>query len=208
KYTWIYVMAIFPESLDNLIGEFQKLPTIGRKSAERLAMNIVDRDQADIKDFANALLEVKEKIHRCEICGNLTEDDICDVCKDITREEDFICIVEDVKDLIAIEKSGAYHGKYHVLGGLISPSDGIGPDELNIDKLLNRIEKEGINEIILAISSTIEGETTSLFLTSLLNEKSIKVTKIAQGIPVGSNLEYFDQLTLERAIEDRREIRD
>ncbi|MBS6105771.1 MULTISPECIES: recombination mediator RecR [Anaerococcus] len=201
-------MAIFPESLDNLIGEFQKLPTIGRKSAERLAMNIVDRDQADIKDFANALLEVKEKIHRCEICGNLTEDDICDVCKDITREEDFICIVEDVKDLIAIEKSGAYHGKYHVLGGLISPSDGIGPDELNIDKLLNRIEKEGINEIILAISSTIEGETTSLFLTSLLNEKSIKVTKIAQGIPVGSNLEYFDQLTLERAIEDRREIRD
>ncbi|WP_394264675.1 recombination mediator RecR [Anaerococcus octavius] len=201
-------MAIFPESLDNLIGEFQKLPTIGRKSAERLAMNIVDRDQADIKDFANALLEVKEKIHRCEICGNLTEDDICDVCKDITREEDFICIVEDVKDLIAIEKSGAYHGKYHVLGGLISPSDGIGPDELNIDKLLNRIEKEGINEIILAISSTIEGETTSLFLTGLLNEKSIKVTKIAQGIPVGSNLEYFDQLTLERAIEDRREIRD
>lgn len=201
-------MAIFPESLDNLIGEFQKLPTIGRKSAERLAMNIVDRDQADIKDFANALLEVKEKIHRCEICGNLTEDDICDVCKDITREEDFICIVEDVKDLIAIEKSGAYHGKYHVLGGLISPSDGIGPDELNIDRLLNRIEKEGINEIILAISSTIEGETTSLFLTSLLNEKSIKVTKIAQGIPVGSNLEYFDQLTLERAIEDRREIRD
>jgi len=201
-------MAIFPESLDNLIGEFQKLPTIGRKSAERLAMNIVDRDQADIKDFANALLEVKEKIHRCEICGNLTEDDICDVCKDITREEDFICIVEDVKDLIAIEKSGAYHGKYHVLGGLISPSDGIGPDELNIDKLLNRIEKEGINEIILAISSTIEGETTSLFLTSLLNEKNIKVTKIAQGIPVGSNLEYFDQLTLERAIEDRREIRD
>ena len=201
-------MAIFPESLDNLIGEFQKLPTIGRKSAERLAMNIVDRDQADIKDFANALLEVKEKIHRCEICGNLTEDDICDVCKDITREEDFICIVEDVKDLIAIEKSGAYHGKYHVLGGLISPSDGIGSDELNIDKLLNRIEKEGINEIILAISSTIEGETTSLFLTSLLNEKSIKVTKIAQGIPVGSNLEYFDQLTLERAIEDRREIRD
>jgi recombination protein recR len=201
-------MAIFPESLDNLIGEFQKLPTIGRKSAERLAMNIVDRDQADIKDFANALLEVKEKIHRCEICGNLTEDDICDVCKDITREEDFICIVEDVKDLIAIEKSGAYHGKYHVLGGLISPSDGIGPDELNIDKLLNRIDKEGINEIILAISSTIEGETTSLFLTSLLNEKNIKVTKIAQGIPVGSNLEYFDQLTLERAIEDRREIRD
>ncbi|WP_416335209.1 recombination mediator RecR [Anaerococcus sp. DFU013_CI05] len=201
-------MAIFPESLNNLIGEFQKLPTIGRKSAERLAMNIVERDETDISDFSKALLEVKEKIHKCEICGNLTETEICDVCKDITREEDFICVVEDVKDLIAIEKSGAFHGKYHVLGGLISPSDGIGPDELNIDKLLKRIDDEGINEIILAISSTIEGETTTLFLTSLLNEKDVRVSKIAQGIPVGSNLEYFDQLTLERAIEDRREIRD
>ncbi|MFO3718148.1 recombination mediator RecR [Anaerococcus sp. ENR1011] len=201
-------MAIFPESLNNLIEEFQKLPTIGRKSAERLAMNIVERDEADIKDFSKALMEVKEKIHRCQICGNLTESEICDICKDITREEDFICIVEDVKDLIAIEKSGAFHGKYHILGGLISPSDGIGPDELNIDKLLNRIESEGIKEIILAISSTIEGETTALFLTSLLNEKNVRVTKIAQGIPVGSNLEYFDQLTLERAIEDRREIHD
>ena len=201
-------MAIFPESLNNLIEEFQKLPTIGRKSAERLAMNIVERDETDIKDFSKALMEVKEKIHRCEICGNLTEAEICDICKDITREEDFICIVEDVKDLIAIEKSGAFHGKYHVLGGLISPSDGIDPDELNIDKLLNRIDSEGIREVILAISSTIEGETTTLFLTSLLNEKNVRVTKIAQGIPVGSNLEYFDQLTLERAIEDRREIHD
>lgn len=201
-------MAIFPESLNNLIEEFQKLPTVGRKSAERLAMNIVERDETDIKDFAKSLMQVKEKIHRCEICGNLTEAQVCDICKDITREEDFICIVEEVKDLIAIEKSGAFRGKYHVLGGLISPSDGIGPDELNIDKLLNRIDSEGINEVILAISSTIEGETTTLFLTSLLNEKNIRVTKIAQGIPVGSNLEYFDQLTLERAIEDRREIRD
>jgi len=201
-------MAIFPESLNNLIGEFQKLPTIGRKSAERLAMNIVERDEVDINDFSKALMEVKEKIHKCEICGNLTEQEICDVCKDITRDEDFICVVEDVKDLIAIEKSGAFHGKYHVLGGLIAPSDGIGPDELNIDKLLKRIDDEGINEIILAISSTIEGETTTLFLTSILNEKDVRVSKIAQGIPVGSNLEYFDQLTLERAIEDRREIRD
>ena len=201
-------MANFPESLNNLIGEFQKLPTIGRKSAERLAMNIVERDEVDINDFSKALMEVKEKIHKCEICGNLTEQEICDVCKDITRDEDFICVVEDVKDLIAIEKSGAFHGKYHVLGGLIAPSDGIGPDELNIDKLLKRIDDEGINEIILAISSTIEGETTTLFLTSLLNEKDVRVSKIAQGIPVGSNLEYFDQLTLERAIEDRREIRD
>ena len=133
---------------------------------------------------------------------------MCDICKDITRNEEYLCIVEDVRNLIAIEKSHAYRGKYHVLGGLISPSDGLGPDQLNIDKLLERIETENIEEVILAISSTIEGETTVLFLTNLLAKRNIKITKLAQGIPVGSNLEYFDQLTLERALEDRREISD
>lgn len=201
-------MAVYPDSLVNLIEQFQKLPTIGRKSAERLAMNVIFRDEDSIKEFADALIIAKDKIKECEICGNLTENDVCDICKDITREDDFVCVVEDVTDLIAIEKSSAFHGKYHVLGGLISPSDNIGPDELNIDKLMARIDKEGIGEIILAIPSTIEGETTSLFLSSLLNKKNIRVSKLAQGIPVGSNLEYFDQLTLERAIEDRREIND
>lgn len=201
-------MALYPESLVNLIDEFQKLPTIGRKSAERLAMSIVDRDKDSVDEFAKSLLEVKSRIHSCKICGNLTEEDICDICKDITRNEECLCIVEDVKNLIAIEKSHAYRGRYHVLGGLISPSDDIGPDKLNVDKLLERIDKEDIKEVILAISSTIEGETTSLFLTSLLSSKDVKITKLAQGIPVGSNLEYFDQLTLERALEDRREIVD
>ena len=201
-------MALYPESLVNLIDEFQKLPTIGRKSAERLAMSIVDRDKDSVDEFAKSLLEVKSRIHSCEICGNLTEEDICDICKDITRNEECLCIVEDVKNLIAIEKSHAYRRRYHVLGGLISPSDDIGPDKLNVDKLLERIDKEDIKEVILAISSTIEGETTSLFLTSLLSNKNVKITKLAQGIPVGSNLEYFDQLTLERALEDRREIVD
>lgn len=138
----------------------------------------------------------------------MTEEDICDICKDITRNEEYLCIVEDVRNLIAIEKSNAYRGRYHVLGGLISPSDGIGPDELNIDKLLERIKKEDIKEVIIAISSTIEGETTILFLSSILSKLDVKITKLAQGIPVGSNLEYFDQLTLERALEDRREIID
>lgn len=201
-------MALYPESLVNLIDEFQKLPTIGRKSAERLAMSIVDRDKDSVDEFAKSLLEAKSRIHSCKICGNLTEEDICDICKDITRNEECLCIVEDVKNLIAIEKSNAYRGRYHVLGGLISPSDDIGPDKLNVDKLLERIDKEDIKEVILAISSTIEGETTSLFLTSLLSSKDVKITKLAQGIPVGSNLEYFDQLTLERALEDRREIVD
>lgn len=199
-------MALFPESLVHLIDEFQKLPTIGRKSAERLAMSIVTRDNDDVSNFAKALTQVKEKIHKCENCGNLTENEICDICKDITRDEDYICVVEDVTDLVAIEKSGAFRGKYHVLGGLIAPSDGIGPDELNIDKLIKRIDEEGIKEIILAISSTIEGETTTLFLSNLLADKNVQLSKIAQGIPVGSNLEYFDQLTLERAIEYRREV--
>lgn len=201
-------MAIYPESLSNLIEQFQKLPTIGKKSAQRLAMSIVLSDEKSVKEFADALIDVKEKIKYCEICGNITEDDLCDICKDITRNEDCLCVVEDINDLIAIEKSGAFHGKYHVLGGLISPSDGIGPEELNIDKLLKRITDENIKEIILAISSTIEGETTSIFLSNLLAEKNVRISKIAQGIPVGSNLEYFDQLTLERAIEDRREVND
>lgn len=201
-------MALYPESLQNLIEQFQKLPTIGRKSAERLAMAIVESDYKSVDDFSKSLTEVKDRIHACKICGNLTEDEVCDICKDITRNEEYLCIVEDVRNLIAIEKSHAYRGRYHVLGGLISPSDGLGPDQLNIDKLLERIEKENIEEVILAISSTIEGETTVLFLTNLLSERNIKITKLAQGIPVGSNLEYFDQLTLERALEDRREIVD
>lgn len=201
-------MAIYPESLSNLIEQFQKLPTIGKKSAQRLAMSIVLSDEKSVKEFADALIDVKEKIKYCENCGNITEDNLCDICKDITRNEDCLCVVEDINDLIAIEKSGAFHGKYHVLGGLISPSDGIGPEELNIEKLLKRITDENIKEIILAISSTIEGETTSIFLSNLLAKKNVRLSKIAQGIPVGSNLEYFDQLTLERAIEDRREVND
>lgn len=199
-------MAILPESLNNLIEQFQKLPTIGRKSAERLAMSIVDEDVENVEEFSKSLMEVKERIHHCSICGNLTEEETCKICRDFTRDEEYLCIVEDVRNLIAIEKSGAYRGKYHVLGGLISPSDDISPDKLNIDKLMERLDKENIKEIILAISSTIEGETTILFITNLLKGRDIKISKIAQGIPVGSHLEYFDQLTLERALEDRRDV--
>ena len=199
-------MSLYPESLNKLIEQFQKLPTIGKKSAERLAMSIVGRDLESVEEFSKSLLEVKSKIHPCKICGNLTEDEICGICKDISREENTICVIEDVRNLYAIEKSSVYHGKYHILGGLISPSDNVKAEDLSIDKLLDRIDKENIKEVILAISSTIEGETTSLFLAHLLEGKNVRVSKIASGIPVGSNLEYFDQLTLERALEDRREI--
>ena len=169
-------------------------------------MSIVDEDTKSVEDFSKALMEVKKRIHHCNICGNLTEEETCKICRDFTRDEEYLCIVEDVRNLIAIEKSGAYRGKYHVLGGLISPSDDISPDKLNIDKLLDRLDKENIKEIILAIASTIEGETTILFITNLLKGRNIKISKIAQGIPVGSHLEYFDQLTLERALEDRRDV--
>lgn len=199
-------MALLPESLNKLIEEFQKLPTIGRKSAERLAMSIVDKDIKSVEEFSKSLVDVKKRIHHCKICGNLTEDDECIICRDFTRDEEYLCIVEDVRNLIAIEKSHAFRGRYHVLGGLISPSDDIGPDKLNIDKLIERLDKQDIKEIILAISSTIEGETTTLFISNLLKGRDIKISKIAQGIPVGSSLEYFDQLTLERALEDRRDV--
>ena len=182
-------MSLYPESLNKLIEQFQKLPTIGKKSAERLAMSIVGRDLESVEEFSKSLLEVKSKIHPCKICGNLTEDEICGICKDISREENTICVIEDVRNLYAIEKSSVYHGKYHILGGLISPSDNVKAEDLSIDKLLDRIDKENINEVILAISSTIEGETTSLFLAHLLENKNVKVSKIASGIPVGSNLE-------------------
>lgn len=199
-------MSLYPESLTYLIEQFQKLPTIGKKSAERLAMSIIDKDYKEVENFSKALTEAKEKIHPCSLCGNLTEEDICDICKDVSRDKTVLCVIENVKNLIAIEKSSVYHGRYHILGGLISPSDNVKAEDLSIDKLLERIDKENIKEIILAISSTIEGETTSLFLGHLLKNKGVKVSKIASGIPVGSNLEYFDQLTLERALEDRREI--
>ena len=147
-------MALYPESLTKLIEEFQKLPTIGKKSAERLAMSIVGKDLSSVENFSNSLLEVKSKIHPCKICGNLTEDDLCSICKDVSREDDIICVIEDVRNLYAIEKSSVFHGKYHILGGLISPSDNIKAEDLSIDKLLDRIDKENIKEIILAISST------------------------------------------------------
>lgn len=201
-------MSLYPESLNRLIEQFQKLPSIGRKSAERLAMYMVEADENEARDFADAILSAKEKIHPCKICGNLTEDEICGICRDVSRDESTICLVEDVRALQTIEKSSIYHGLYHVLGGLISPSEDLSADKLNVDSLLERVDEGGVKEVILAISSTIEGETTSLFLDNLLVKRGVKVTRIASGIPVGSNLEYFDQLTLQRALEDRREIKD
>lgn len=201
-------MYYYPESLANLIEQFQKLPSIGRKSAERLAMYVLEEDLKNVKEFSESLINAKEKIHKCKNCGNICEDDLCNICKDPTRDKSIICVVEDARNLIAIEKSGVFNGYYHVLGGLISPSDDISGKDLNVNRLIERIDENEVKEVIFAISSTFEGQTTTFFLYNLLKDKNIKITEIASGVPVGSNLEYNDKLTLERALEDRRDLND
>lgn len=199
-------MELYPESLEILIAEFTKLPTIGKKSAERLAMSIIKRDEDEVERLSKALMDVKTKVHKCRACGNLTENEICDICLNPKRDKSIITVVEDASNLIAIEKSGEYRGLYHVIGGLISPMKDISAENINIDSLLNRVDSGEIEEVILAISPTVDGETTSLFLNELLKSKNVKVSRIASGIPMGGNLEYYDSETLTRALEDRREF--
>lgn len=200
----------FPESLEILINQFRKLPGVGKKSAQRMALYCVKNpENSNLLD--RALKDVNENIHSCEICGNITDGDICSICASYKRDKSTITVVEDVVNLLAIERSGVYFGLYHVLKGLISPMNDRGPDEIGIDSLLHRIdqmEAEGsaVKEVILAISPTIEGETTMLFLADILNKRGIDVSRIASGIPVGGSLEYYDELTLMKALEDRREI--
>lgn len=199
-------MELYPESLEILIAEFTKLPTIGKKSAERLAMSIIKRDEDEVQRLSKALMDVKTKVHKCKSCGNLTENEICDICLNPKRDKSIITVVEDTSNLIVIEKSGEYRGLYHVIGGLISPMKDISAENINIDSLLSRVDSGEIEEVILAISPTVDGETTSLFLNELLKSKNVKVSRIASGIPMGGNLEYYDSETLTRALEDRREF--
>lgn len=199
-------MYEYPEPIENLIENLRKLPSIGRKSAQRMALHIVNMPKESISDMISALENVKEQIHKCSICGNLTENSICNICLDKTRDNQVVCIVEDVTNLLTIENSNSFNGKYHVLNGLIDPSSFSPTDDIGVDSLLDRIDKENIREIIFAISPTLEGETTMLFIKELLNGRNIKMTRIASGIPVGGNLEYFDEITLRKALEDRRDI--
>ena len=196
----------YPKTILNLIECFKKFPGIGEKTAERMALSTLNMEEDNLKLFSTSLKDVKDKIKNCEKCGSLTEDDICEVCQDKTRNSELICIVEECKNVILFEKIGSFMGKYHVLGGLISPLEGINPEDINIPKLLDRIEKEKIKEIILALKPSVEGETTALYISKMLEDKNIKVTKIAHGIPMGADIDYIDPLTLEMAINDRREI--
>lgn len=196
----------YPSTIKDLIECFKKLPGVGEKTAERLALSILEMDDDVVDLFSNTLGNIKEKIHRCKNCNNLSEDDLCEICKSPNRNKKILCVVEEPKNVIIFEKVGTYNGLYHVLDGLISPLDGINPEDIKIDSLIKRIQTEKIEEVILALKPSIEGETTSLYISKLLEDKNIKISKIAHGIPIGVDMEYIDTLTLEMALEDRTSI--
>ena len=196
----------YPTTISNLIECFKKLPGIGEKTAERLALSILDMDNSIIELFSTSLTDVKTKIKRCNICNHLSESDICEICKNKDRNNKIICVVEEPKNVILFEKLNIFDGYYHVLDGLISPIDGINPEDINIESLINRVKENKIEEIILALKPSIEGETTSLYISKLLEKEKVKITKIAYGIPMGADMDYVDSLTLELALENRMNI--
>ena len=193
----------YPETLQNLIECFKKLPGIGEKTAERLALSTLDMDEDITNLFSKSLKDIKKKIKRCSKCNNLSEDELCEVCKNKNRNSKVICVVEEPKNVILFEKLNIFDGTYHVLDGLISPIDGINPEDINIETLIQRVKKEKVEELILALRPTIEGETTSLYISKLLEKEKVKITKIAHGIPLGADIDYVDSLTLEMALENR-----
>ncbi len=197
---------MYPDSIKNLIESFKSLQGIGSKTAERLAFSILDLEDEQVEFFANSLTEMKEKIHKCKECNNLTDNDLCFICSDPGRDEHVLCVVDDSKSVFLFEKLGIFHGKYHVLDALISPLEGINPEDIGIDKLLKRIEDNHFDEIIFAFKPSIEGETTSLYIKRILDGLNIKVSRLASGIPIGADIEYIDSLTLERALNDRKSI--
>ena len=191
------------ESIEQLAEQFSQLPGIGRKTAQRLALYVLKMSRDEVVAMAKALVNVKDKVRYCTICSNITETDPCAICSNTKRERSSICIVEEPHDVLAIEKTNEFKGLYHVLGGALSPLDGIGPEELKIKELLQRLSTSTIEEIILALNPNVEGETTTLYLSRLLKPLGIKVTRIARGLPVGSDLEFADEATLSRAFEGR-----
>ena len=199
-------MALYAKPIDHLIEALTRLPGIGRKTASRLAFHILRSSPSEAQQLARAIVDVKEKIRLCSICFNLTDEDPCRICQDERRTREVLCVVEGPNDLIAIENTGEFNGRYHVLHGTISPLEGIGPDDLKIRELLERLQKEEISEVILATNPTVEGGATALYLSNLIKPFSIKVTRIAYGIPMGSEIEYSDGMTLSKALEGRREI--
>ena len=198
-------MSVYTRPLARLIEHLQKLPGIGPKSAQRLALHLIKRPEAEIAAFAEALLAAKQQVGHCQRCFHLSSESICQICRDPKRDAQTICVVADPRDVIALEKTREYKGLYHVLGGLISPMDGIGPEQLTVQSLVQRVAQEGTQEVIIAISPSVEGETTTLYVGQLLKPFT-RVTRIAFGLPMGGDLEYADEVTLARALEGRRDL--
>lgn len=196
----------YPEPISKLIDSYMKLPGIGAKTAARLAFYTIDMKEDDVTDFAKALISAKRDLNYCSICGNITEEDPCYICKDATRDKGTILVVEDPKDVIAIEKMREYHGLYHVLHGVLSPVEGTGPEDIQIPSLIRRLQSDEAKEVIIATNATAEGEATAMYLSRLIKPAGIKVTRLAHGLAVGSDIEYADEITLMKAVEGRREI--
>jgi recombination protein RecR len=198
--------ALYPRAMTRLIHELAKLPGIGPRTAQRLAFHVLTLSGEEVGKLAEALLEAKQKIGFCAVCGQLTETSPCSVCQDAGRDRSLICVVEEPKDVVVMEKTRVFRGLYHVLGGAISPLDGIGPEDLRIKELLGRVGGEGVREIILATDPNIEGEATALYLSKILRPLGLRVTRLARGLPVGGDLEYIDEITLGKAFEGRTEL--
>lgn len=192
--------------LARLVEQFERLPGIGHKSAQRLAYHVLGMAEADAQALAGSILEAREKIHYCKICCNLTDQELCPVCRDESRDKSVICVVEDPRDVTALERTQEFHALYHVLHGVISPLGGIGPDQLCIKELLARVNAGGVEEVIMATNPTVEGEATAMYISRLLKPLGVRVTRLAYGIPVGGDLEYADEVTLQRAMEGRQEL--
>ena len=197
---------VYPSSLEKLIKFYKKLPSIGEKSAERLALATLDLDDDLIHEFSESLIIAKEKLVPCKICNNLTDKEICDICSDENRDKNLICVIEDYKSVFSFEKAGNYRGVYHVLNGLISPINNIGPEDINISSLVKRIDCLSNPEIILALKSSIEGETTTLYIKKIFEKKNVTISRLSYGIPMGAEIDYLDILTLDKALEDRKKI--
>ena len=193
----------YTKPLANLIDFFERFPSIGPKSAQRMALHLLKMPNLEVEKFANLMIEAKEKIHYCSICYNMSQNDPCEICQNSNRDNKTICVVSETKDLLAIEKTNEYNGVYHVLQGVISPLEGIGANDIRIRELLNRISGNDVEEIILALNPTVEGEATSLYICKLLKPFDIKISRIAMGLPIGSDLEYADEITLSKALECR-----
>lgn len=193
--------------LENAVSQFASLPGIGRKTALRLVLNLLRRDSNEVNHFASALTRLKTEVHYCKYCHNISDTEVCSICSSTKRQRQTICVVENIQDVLSIEKTGQYNGLYHVLGGVISPVDGIGPKDIELDSLVERIEPENIEEVILALPTTLEGDTTNYYIFKRLQQFNIRITQIARGVAIGNELEFTDEITLGRSIVNRTEFK-